>query len=167
MRAEQRSISLNIPAGNRMRSPRNACGGEWPAAAAGKPVILLVSDDVRVGESLLRAVEQAGRMVVKAKGLEKALEEVHRAQPAEAGCPPVILLTGRRGQFGPSTASRAGPLADKSDCLEKLLEAVEQTLALPALNLAERNSIQRIVIRWLRPCEWSVPVTPGYQHWGS
>lgn len=91
-----------------------------------QPAILLVSDDARIGTSLRREVEQAGRMVVEAKGQGKALEEVHRAQPAavvldldlapqggwkiadsllqEAECPAMILLTGNREQFDLSTA---------------------------------------------------------------
>ena len=84
----------------------------------------------------------------------------------EAGCPPLILLTGRRDQFDVSTAIRAGSLVDKSAGLAKLLEVVDQALALPDSNQGERNAIQRIMIQWLRPCAWSVPVTPTYRFWG-
>jgi hypothetical protein len=65
-----------------------------------------------------------------------------------------------------STAIRAGSLVDKSASLTKLLEAVDQALALPDSNRGERNAIQRVVIRWLRPCAWSVPVTPAQRFWG-
>jgi FixJ family two-component response regulator len=84
----------------------------------------------------------------------------------EAGCPPVVLLTGRRDQFDVSTAIRAGSLVDKSADLAKVLEAVEEALALPESNRGERNAIQRITIQWLRPCAWSAPVTPTYRFWG-
>jgi hypothetical protein len=84
----------------------------------------------------------------------------------EPRCPPLILLTGQRDQFDVSTAIRAGSLVDKSANLAKLLEVVDQNLALPDANRAERNASQRVVIRWLRPCAWSVPVTPTYRYWG-
>ena len=84
----------------------------------------------------------------------------------EAGCPPLILLTGRRDQFDVSTAIRAGSLVDKSASLAKLLEVVDQALALPDSNRGERNAIQRIMIQWLRPCAWSAPVTPTTVSWG-
>jgi DNA-binding response OmpR family regulator len=151
-------------------------------------VILLISDDAVVGENLRRAAEEAGRSVVRAADLGEALRTAHMIKPVavvldldlpshgaweiadsllqEAGCPPLILLTGRRDQFDVSTAIRAGSLVDKSASLAKLLEVVDQALALPDSNRGERNAIQRIIIQWLRPCEWSVPVTPAYRYWG-
>jgi DNA-binding NarL/FixJ family response regulator len=84
----------------------------------------------------------------------------------EPGCPPMVLLTGRQDQFDVSTAIRAGSLVDKSAGLGKLLEAVDQALALPDSNRGERNAIQRITIQWLRPSGWSAPVTPSYRHGG-
>ena len=151
-------------------------------------MILLISDDAVVAENLRRAAEQAGRSVVRAAGLGEALRTAHMVQPVavvldldlpsqgaweiadsllqEAGCPPLILLTGRRDQFDVSTAIRAGSLVDKSASLAKLLEAVDEALALPDANRGERNAIQRVMIRWLRPCAWSVPVTATYRYWG-
>ena len=83
----------------------------------------------------------------------------------EPACLPLILLTGRRDQFDVSTAIRAGSLVDKSASLAKLLEMVDQALALPDCNRGERNAIQRIMIQWLRPCAWAVPVTPAQLFW--
>ena len=151
-------------------------------------MILLISDDAVVAESLRRAAEAAGRSVVRAAGLGETLRTAHMMQPVavvldldlpsdgaweiadgvlrEAGCPPVVLLTGRREQFDVSTAMRAGSLVDKSGGLAKVMEAVDQALALPDSNRGERNAIQRITIQWLRPCAWSAPITPTYRFWG-
>ena len=187
MRTRHSLSSLNIPDPGRVRRAGCACAGSSPPQAA-RQVILLVSDDTAMGENLRRAVDRVGRSVVQAGGLGEALEEVRAADPAavvldldlpgqgaweiadgllqEAGCPPLILLTGRREQFDVSTAIRAGSLVDKSASLARLLEVVEQAVALPDSNLAERYAIQRVVIRWLRPCAWSVTVTPAQSFWG-
>ncbi|MDD1648983.1 MAG: response regulator [Methylococcaceae bacterium] len=159
-----------------------------PAPPVTKPAILLVSNDTALGENLRQDADRAGRSVVQADGLVEALRAVRSAQLAavlldldlpsrgawevadsllqEAGCPPVILLTGRRDQFDLSTAIRAGSLVDKSASLGKLLEVVDEALALPDCNRGERNAIQRIMIQWLRPCAWAVPVTPTCRFWG-
>jgi CheY-like chemotaxis protein len=186
MRTRHSLSSSNIPGIGRLRSPRPVCGS-GPAPVP-KQVILLVSDDAVVAENFRGAAEETGRSVVRAAGLGEALRTAHMVQPVavvldldlpsqgaweiaddllqEAGCPPLILLTGRRDQFDVNTAIRAGSLVDKSASLAKLLEAVDETLALPDANRGERNAIQRVMIRWLRPCAWSVPVTPAYRYWG-
>jgi DNA-binding response OmpR family regulator len=149
----------------------------------------LVSRDTDLAERLQGAAKGAGRLVVPASRLAEAVEAQRALQFAavlldldlpshgaweiadrllqEPGCPPLILLTGQREQFDVSTAIRAGSLVDKAASLAKLLEEVDQTLALPESNLAERNAMQRVVIRWLRPCGWSAPVTPTHCLWGS
>jgi DNA-binding response OmpR family regulator len=187
MRTRHSLSSTRIRDVSRVSGAVRACASEvgWPAA---KPSILLVSSDVALGESLRHAAGAVGRMMVQADGLTEALRAVRSAQLAavlldldlpsegawgiadgllqEPDCPHLILLTGRRDQFDVSTAIRAGSLVDKSTGFTKLLELVDQALTLPDSNRAERNAIQRVVIRWLRPCAWSVPVTPGYRHWG-
>ncbi len=84
----------------------------------------------------------------------------------EPNCPPLILLTARSDQFDMSTAIRAGTLVDKTTDPSRVLEAVGQTLAGPSSAQVERNAIQRVMIRWLRPSSWSVPVTPAHRFWG-
>ena len=179
MRTRRSLSSLDIPGISRVRVP---------APPITKPAILLVSNDTALGENLRQDADRAGRSVVQADGLVEALRAVRSVQLAavlldldlpsrgawevadsllqEAGCPPVILLTGRRDQFDLSTAIRAGSLVDKSASLGKLLEVVDEALALPDCNRGERNLIQRVVIRWLRPCAWAVPVTPTCRFWG-
>ena len=187
MRTRNSLSSLDIPGACSARHSGTACvnGSATPGP---KQLILLISDDVAVAENLRRVAERAGRSVVRAAGLGETLRTAHMMQPVavvldldlpsrgawviadsllqEAGCPPVILLTGRRDQFDASTASRAGALVDKSAGLAKLLEVVDQTLAMPDCNQGERNAIQRIIIQWLRPSAWSVPVTPACRFWG-
>ena len=187
MRTRHSLSSLDIPGVSLVRHRGRACGGGPPPQAT-KPAILLVSSDTALGENLRRAAELAGRSMVRAAGLSETLRTAHMIQPVavvldldlpsqgaweiadgllqEAGCPPLILLTGRRDQFDVSTAIRAGSLVDKSASLAKLLEVVDQALALPDSNRGERNAIQRIMIQWLRPCAWSVPVTPEQSFWG-
>ena len=173
MRTRHSLSSLDIPGVSLVRHRRRACGGAIPAPGP-KQLILLISDDAAVAENLRRAAEQTGRSVVRAAGLGETLRTAHMMQPVavvldldlpsdgaweiadgllrEAGCPPVVLLTGRREQFDVSTAIRAGSLVDKSGGLAKVLEAVDKALALPDSNRGERNAIQRITIQWLRPC---------------
>jgi len=150
--------------------------------------ILLISDDASLGESLRSAAEQMRRTVVQVDSVADALRKMRVGQPAavlldldlpsqgawetadcllqEQSCPPLILLTARSDQFDLSTAIRAGSLVDKTTGPSLLLEAVDQTLAVPCSAQAERNAIQRVMIRWLRPCSWSVPVTPAHRFWG-
>ncbi len=178
---------LNIPGLGRGRNRPPAGSGNPPTPAV-KPPILLVSEDTDLLESLRRAVEQRGHAVVQARELVPALEAVRSAAPVavlldldlpsqaawriadgllqDESCPPLILLTGRREQFDVSTAMRAGSLVDKSGGVATVLEAVDHAMSLPDANRVERNAIQRILIQWLRPCAWPVPVTPTYRFWG-
>jgi CheY-like chemotaxis protein len=187
MRTRHSLGSSGIPGTARTRGSSGTCGS-GPAPPATKPAILLVSNDTSFCENLRREADRTGRQVVPANGLTEAVQAVRSAQLAavlldldlpsqgaweiaddlleEAGCPPVILLTGRRDQFDVSTAIRAGSLVDKSAGLAKVLELVDQALSLPDANRGERNAIQRIMIQWLRPCAWSAPVTPAYCYWG-
>jgi ActR/RegA family two-component response regulator len=187
MRRRQSLSSLNVPGIRRARGPGRACAGGAPVPGP-KQLILLISDDAVVAENLRRAAEEAGRSVVRAAGLGETLRTAHLIQPVavvldldlssdgaweiadsllqEARCAPLILLTGRREQFDISTAIRAGSLVDKSTCPAKVLEMVGQILAVRDSDLADRNAMQRVLIRWLRPCAWSVTVTPAYRFWG-
>lgn len=187
MRTRHSVSSLSVSGLGQVRNPVHACVS-IPSPSAAKPAILFVSDDATLAEKLRGATEGAGRSVLLANGLAEALGAVRSAELAavlldldlpaqgaweiadgllqESGCPPLILLTGRRDHFDTSTAIRAGALVDKCTSPAKVLEVVDEAMALPDVNRAERNAIQRVVIRWLRPCAWSVPVTPTYRFWG-
>ena len=176
--------SLSVRGYNRTGGPvRGCCGPRSPNAE--KLGILLISDDASLGENLRCAAARTGRAVVQVHGMADALRKVRAGQPGavlldldlpaqaawevadslleEEGCPPLILLTARSDQFDLSTAIRAGSLVDKSAGSSRLLEVLDQTLAGPCSAQAERNAIQRVMIRWLRPCGWSVPVTPAHR----
>lgn len=179
--------SLSTPAARRGRRADRRCKG-GPAPPVTKPALLVVSNDSALAEGLRRAAGGPGQSVVQASGLAAALEAVRSAQfaavlldldmPSQGAwaiadgllqdprCPPLVLLTGQRDHFDTSTAIRAGALVDKSTSPVKVLEVVDQALALPDANRAERNAIQRVAIRWLRPCAWPIPVTPTYRFWG-
>ncbi len=170
-----------------MRRAGRACV-KRPAAPVMKSALLVISTDIELCEKLRRAAADRGRSVVEAGDAEEALRVVRSAPVAavlldldlplqgawpiadgllqEAGCPPMILLTARRDQFDLSLSIRAGSLVDKSAGVAKVMEVVDRAVALPDSNRVERNSVQRILIQWLRPCAWSVPVTPTYRFWG-
>jgi len=163
-----------------------SCAGPRPPNAETRE-LLLVSDDASLGENLRRVAVQTGRAVVQVDRVTDALRRLRAGQlaavlldldlPSQAAweaadgllqektCPPLILLTARSDQFDVSTAIRAGSLVDKTIDPRRLLEAVDATLAAPSSARAERNAIQRVMIRWLRPCSWTAPVTPAYRFW--
>ncbi len=168
------------------RTKRSCVVGSVPPAPS--PGFLLISEDGAVGEKLRQAADRTGRGVLQTNGLAEALGLVRVGHLAvvvldldlpeqrawgiaerllqETGCPPLVLLTGRREQFDVSTAIRAGTLIDKAVDGGTLMEAVEKAASLPEVNRGERNAIQRIMIQWLRPCAWSAPLTPAYRFWG-
>lgn len=153
-----------------------------------KPPILFVSDDALLGEGLRRAAALSERAVVQADEASDALQKLRDDHPAvvlldldlpsggaweaadcllqEEVCPPLILLTARSGEFDVDSAIRAGSLVDKGAGAGKLLRVVEQALAAPRSAQVERNAIQRVMIRWLKPSGWPVPVTPAHRFWG-
>jgi CheY-like chemotaxis protein len=187
MRTRKSLSSLNLPELNRHPRPVSACGSSARLETVNR-AILLISNDAAVGERLRQAADQTGHSVVQAAALEGAFKAVRSEQLAaavldldlpshrawkiaddllqEAGCPPLVLLTGSIAQFDMRTAMQAGSLVDKSASPARLAEAVNQAIGLSPSNLLERNAIQRVVIQWLRPCGWSAPVTPAYRFWG-
>ena len=185
-----RSIPTSLSAGGLNGASgfvRGSCRPRSPNAE--KRGILLISDDASLGENLRCAAVRTGRTVAQVNRVADALREVLTGQPGavlldldmpsqaaweaadcllqEESCPPLILLTARSDQFDLSTAIRAGSLVDKTTDPSRLLEMVDQTLAGPCSAQAERNAIQRVMIRWLRPCGWSAPVTSAHRFWGT
>jgi FixJ family two-component response regulator len=150
--------------------------------------ILLISDDTLLDQNLRPLANARGRMVVRVNAPAGAVPSLLVVRPAivlldldlprqagwevadallqERSCPPMLLLTARCEQFDAKTALRAGSLINKTEEPAHLLELVEETLAMPRETQAECNAIQRVLIRWLKPCGWPVPVTPSYRFWG-
>ena len=187
MKTRSIPVSLSTWARNGVTGPERDGSGPRPPHE-GKGGILLVSDDASLGVSLSHAAERMQRVVVRVDKTIDALRRMRSRRPAVVlldldlpsqaawaaadsllqaqNCPPLILLTAHSDQFDLSTAIRAGSLVDKTTGPGGVLEAVERTLAVPCSAPAEWNAIQRVVIRWLKPCGWSVSVTPAYRFWG-
>jgi DNA-binding response OmpR family regulator len=182
---KDRSMLDSFPAG-----PWGRARGRWAPRPPDpdKPPILLVSDDAALGDGLRRAAALSERAVVQADEANVALQKIQDDRPAvvlldldlpaggaweaadcllqEESCPPLILLTARGGEFDVGSAIRAGSLVDKNTDASRLLHVVDQALAAPRSAQVERNAIQRVMIRWLKPSSWPVPVTPAHRFWG-
>jgi CheY-like chemotaxis protein len=150
--------------------------------------ILLISADLLLYKDLRHLANSLGDIVVRADKLEGLLAVFHAVKPTAVlidldlpeqqawsaaelllphqSCPPVILLTAQTGRLDLRTASRAGSLVDKNEGPSRMLQAVEESLELPGTNQAERNIIQRVLIRRLKPSSWTVDIAPAYRFWG-
>jgi FixJ family two-component response regulator len=167
-------------------SARNRC--DLRPRELEKRTILLISRDTSLHENLRGLANTVGRIVVRLDGCAGVIPILHAVRPTavlldldlpkqsawevaeallqEQSCPPVLLLTAQSEQFDVRAAIRSGFLIDKSETPSRLLDAVEETLATPGSSQAERNAIQRVLIRWLKPCNWPIPCTPAYHFWG-
>ena len=166
-------------------STRGSCRFNSGGAAR---TILLISEDRELHENLRCLANALGYLVVRAKGAVGSVAILQATRPAAVlldldlpgqaawetaeallqyqHCPAVILLTGRTEQFDVRTAIRAGSLVDKNEPPARLLEVVAEALELPNVNQAERNAIQRVLIRWLKPSSWVEATAPAYRFWG-
>ena len=158
------------------------------SSSRARRTILLISDDKPLYENLRAFANPTGQMVVKVEHAAGTVAVLQVTRPTavlldldlpdeaaweaadlllnEPICPPVILLTGRIERFDMRTAIRAGSLVSKAESPSRLLEIVEEALEMPQINQAERNSIQRVLIRWLKPFEWAASSAPAYRFWG-
>lgn len=173
------AVRAGLPAGNR------------PASATAdlrRSTLLLMSRDVGFYERLRQAANRLGRWVVRAAGTPSAIPSLQVLRPAAVlldldppaqrawqtaeellehpGCPPLLFLTSCREQFDLRTALRAGALVDKAEEPDRLLQMADETARLSESNQAERTALQRVLIRWLKPCRWSAPVTGAHRFWG-
>lgn len=162
--------------------------GESETIQPGRCTFLLISADDALYKDLRRAANTQGHMVVKTDKIHGVLVIVQAIKPTtilldldfpeyqaweaadlllqQQTCPPVVLLTAQPGQFDQRTAMRAGSLVDKNRGPSAILQAVEQSRALPETNQTERNAIQRVLIRWLKPSGWTVDIAPAHRFWG-
>jgi DNA-binding response OmpR family regulator len=151
-------------------------------------VILLMSHEAALGQNLRNAAEREGRYVIRVEEMREMLSTLRTTQPAavlldldmpdsaaweaadrllrETCCLPVLLLTTQTAQFNVQVAIRTGSIIDKSTAPDQLLQIVDQIVASPNSVQAERNAIQRIVVLWLKPESWQVPVNYSYRDWG-
>jgi len=161
--------------------------GRFPSLHSGG-TILLISDDRQLHDNLRSVANSLGQLVVRAEDPLGAGAVLQATRPVsvlldldlpkaaawetadqllqEPSCPPLLLLTGRTGQFDMQTALRAGVLISKNETPARLLAAIQEALKLSEINQAERNAIQRVLIRWLKPLAWSILNTPAQRFWG-
>jgi len=92
--------------------------------------------------------------------------EIADALLQQQNCPAVVLLSSRCDRFDVNTAIGAGSIVDKSEGAARVLETVHEALSTPQSNRVERNALLRVLIRWLKPCSWSFPITPAHRFWG-
>jgi CheY-like chemotaxis protein len=159
-----------------------------PLNARNTNLLLLISDDATLCQSLRHAAEQAKLLLAHSAAVGAALWQVRALRPGAVlldmdlpsetawetadrilefeNCPPLVLITARIHQFDVRAARRAGPIVDKSAGINCLLRLAVTASAQSASSQVERNSIQRIFIRWLRPCCWSVRLTPAQRFRG-
>jgi DNA-binding response OmpR family regulator len=150
--------------------------------------LLVLSDDEQFWQTLATAAGIGGRKLVKEHVARANPRTLSRVRPSlvlldldlpsvgawEAAdeflqvknCPPLLLLTSRGDQDDFNTAIQAGSLTDKSQRPARLLELIDLALDLPNSVQRERNAMQRLVIRWLKPCNWSPRIVPLDRFWG-
>ena len=163
-------------------------GNDCCARAPGQRTILLITKDIRLHESLRCLANTIGRIVVRLSESTGVASILHALKPravlldldlpkqaawkvaetlfSQPTSPSVILFTAPKEQFDLKTAIRAGLLVDKSEGPSHLLEATEEVLAMPDSAQAERNAVQRVLIRWLKPRNWPLHLAPAYRFWG-
>ncbi len=150
--------------------------------------LLLLSEDQHLLERLKPFANSLGYLVVRTRGNAAVPSILQATQPAvvlldldlpggaawetaelllqHPDCPAAILLTARIEDFDAQMASRAGPLLNKNESTLHLLRRVEEVVASSDTNQAERNAIQRLLLRQLKPTIWAGTSTPAYRFWG-
>ena len=186
--------AVNTPHCSKSMNIRLYNEAAYPTRGAGVPqidgrntnLLLLISDDSMLSKQLRDAAVQRGLLVcfaaicgtvLQLRALRPGSVLLDLDLPSEAAwevadcllelesCPPLILVTARSAQFDVGIAVRAGTIVDKSAGPTRLLRLATEVSAQYESNQAERNAIQRIFIRWLRPSGWSVPAAPAHRFW--
>jgi DNA-binding response OmpR family regulator len=180
------TLTLPSPVGALRLLPRDSFDAAPPAAA--QKCILLFSDDDSFSQDLLTAASEAGRILARKRAAADLPRTLRRLNPAavlvdldspveaawdaadsllrDAGSPPLLLVTSRTDHVDFKTAIQAGSLIDKRERPARLLELANAALELSAYELRERKAMQRLVVRWLKPCNWSPQVIPLRRFWG-
>ena len=149
--------------------------------------LLLLSEDEVLCWRLLVAASKAGRRLVRGHPAADARQTLRIVKPElvlldldlpdeaaweaadallqDEDCPPVMLLTSRGKQSDFDTAVEAGCLIEKNASPTKVMELVELRLRSIGTDRQEQKAIQRLVIRWLKPCSWSAQGTPQNRYW--
>jgi CheY-like chemotaxis protein len=147
-----------------------------------------LSDDETFWQSLLTTATNGGRKLVREHATVSPPRILRLVKPAavlldldlptaaawdaadsllqEATCPPLLLLTSRIDQFDFRTAIQVGSLIDKSERPARILELADVSLESSPSTRREQTAMQQILIRWLKPCNWSDQVIPLRRFWG-
>jgi DNA-binding response OmpR family regulator len=179
--------TLTLPPVSRKPALLPLHSGSLPSAAR-PPSLLVFTDDEPFWEKLLHAANQAGRELIRKNAIVYTPLTLRLLKPAavlvdldlpsaavwdeadsllqKESSPPVLLLTSRGDQNNFDTAIEAGSLIDKCQNPARLLQLVELTLDPFRSDHRERRAMQRLVIRWLKPINWSPKVIPLRRFWG-
>jgi CheY-like chemotaxis protein len=150
--------------------------------------VLLISDDSSLAERLWRAARETETVIVRAGDSDAALKQLRLVRPIavlldldlagnaawgiadrllqDENCPQLLLLTSRIGHLDLGAASQAGSVLDKAAQPAWLLGLLSELPGQPGSTQAARNAIQRVLIRWMLPCDWPIPATPSHRWWG-
>jgi DNA-binding response OmpR family regulator len=169
-----------------VRKPENSPSSH-PTVPQKRPLLLICEDEMfcwnllttasRIGRRLVRGHPAADGpqtlRIVKPDAVLLDLDLSEEGAWLAAGslledenCPPLILLTSQEKQSDFDTAIQAGCLIEKTVSPTKLLELVEQRLQSTRAARRKQKAMQRLVIRWLKPCRWSVRLAPMNRFWG-
>jgi CheY-like chemotaxis protein len=150
--------------------------------------ILLVSEDVALGDALGLVAARNALSLVRTPSLREAIDEGNRAQPAaifldldlssDAGWHvaewfhgqeprvPILMLTERADHHELGAAVRSGMVFDKSNGSARLLHALESMLAESGPQGRGRLALQRSWLRRAKPYRWGTAGAPAYRQWG-
>ena len=140
-----------------------------------KLLLLVLTADEPFWQRLLRAASSAARKLVRKCGTGDTARAVNLLNPSavfldldppsawdtadtllqDPSAPPLVLLTSRSGQADFKSAIEAGSLVDKNSDPGKVLALADAALGPSNSTRRERSVMQRLVIRWLKPCRWS------------
>ena len=170
----------------RRRLLRNGATANSHAAVV-RPV-LVFSDDAKFWQSMIDAAQDTGWKLLRrdiATGEPRLLRMLNPAAILfdldsaitsrwdtadsllqDANCPLLLLVASHREQLDYQTAILAGCLLDKSADPRILLRTMERKLQGPTSVRREQNNVQRELIRWLKPWNWSAQSAPLHRFWG-
>jgi DNA-binding response OmpR family regulator len=151
-----------------------------------KLLLLVFTADEPFWQKLVRAASAAAHKLVRKRSTGDSKRAVNELNPGavlldldppsawdtadsllqDGNAPPLLLLTSRRGQIDFKSAIEAGSLIDKNSDPDRVLALAEEALQPPGQIIRERSAMQRLVIRWLKPCRWWAPGASRNRFWG-
>lgn len=180
---------MNCPVA--LAPPGKTVRAGWPpsqAPEAKREALLLISNDSRLTERLGSAADLAGLDFRQTNNPPDALRWIAEYRPAvvcldldlpesaaweaaekllqDKACQTLILFSSRTDRFDLGAAIRAGAVVDKAANPAQLLERVDGILSEAEIERADRRARQRMLVRWLRPYQWSGASETTFRDWG-